>query len=143
MIGVCRVRSRCRIRSATSKPSMPGIWTSIRISANSSLEQPAQRLDAGAGPDEVLAQVAQRRLEDEEVAGRVVDHENVDLWLGLHGRVSRSGDGVLSRLTAGGRARHAGAIGAVRPAPAWRCSRMPRHPGTSGDRPSWPWLSAR
>ena len=86
MIGVCRVRSRCRIRSAVSKPSMPGIWTSIRISAKSSLEQPAQRLDAGAGPDEVLAQLAQRRLEDEEVAGRVVDHEDVDLRLGRHGR---------------------------------------------------------
>ena len=88
MIGVCRVRSRCRIRSATSKPSMPGIWTSIRISAKSSVEQPAQRLDAGAGPDEVLAQLAQRRLQDEEVVRRVVDHEDVDFRLGLHGLVS-------------------------------------------------------
>ena len=54
-------------------------------------QQPAQRLDAGAGPDEVLTQLAQRRLEDEEVAGRVVDHEDVDLRLGRHGLYSSSG----------------------------------------------------
>ncbi len=48
-------------------------------------QQPAQRLDAGAGPDQVLTQVAQCRLEDEEVAGRVVDHEDVDPRLGRHG----------------------------------------------------------
>ena len=33
---MCRVRSRCLISSAVWKPSMPGIWTSSRIAANSS-----------------------------------------------------------------------------------------------------------
>ena len=33
---MCRVRSRCLISSAVSKPSMPGIWTSSRMTAKSS-----------------------------------------------------------------------------------------------------------
>ena len=36
MIGIVLVRSRCLITSAASNPSMPGIWTSSRMTAKSS-----------------------------------------------------------------------------------------------------------
>ena len=47
MIGVCRERSRWRISAAVSNPSMPGIWTSSRMTAKS---WSSSRLSASA-PD--------------------------------------------------------------------------------------------
>ena len=49
MIGIVLVRSRCLISSAVSNPSMPGIWTSSRITAKSS-RCSRMRSASAAGP---------------------------------------------------------------------------------------------
>ena len=66
MIGVCRDRSWPRMSLAVSNPSMPGIRTSSRMTANS-CEQGRQGLLAG-GPDQVSRQDG---LQGEQV-GRLV-----------------------------------------------------------------------
>ena len=76
MIGTFLVRSRRLIRAAVSKPSMPGICASRRISAKSSLQQRAQRLLAGAGPYQGLVEGAEDRLEGQEVLRAVVDQQD-------------------------------------------------------------------
>ena len=68
---MCRVRSRCLISSAVSKPSSPGIWTSSRITAKSSCAagtRSASSPDVRA--DELVAERLEDRLEREQVLRR-------------------------------------------------------------------------
>ena len=59
-------------------------------------QQPPQGLNARAGTNEVLAQLLESDFQDGEVAGCVIDHENVNFGLLLHrlfsyGRVTSPG----------------------------------------------------
>ena len=65
--------------AAVSKPSMSGMLTSSRMTAKSCSQQLPQRLRAGAGRDEVLAQVLQDRLVDQQLLRQVVHDQDVDL----------------------------------------------------------------
>ena len=84
MIGVCCERSRSRISAAVSKPSMPGIWTSIRMTAKSS----SRMRSSASSPERARTRsrpiAAQDRLQGEQVVRLVVHQQDVDLLLGLH-----------------------------------------------------------
>ena len=76
MIGIVLVRSRCLITSAASKPSMPGIWTSSRITAKSSRCSRMRSASApDVGGDELVAERLEDRLEREQVLRAVVDEQ--------------------------------------------------------------------
>ena len=49
------------------------------MTANSLLEQPAQRLAARDARDDVLPELLEHRLERQQLVGPVVDHQDVDL----------------------------------------------------------------
>ena len=73
----------------------------MRMTAKSSSRTRRQGLDARAGPDEVLAQAAEGRLQGEEVVGRVVDQQDVGPGLlgagGAPGGGEYGGTGVIPR----------------------------------------------
>ena len=77
MIGTSRVRSRCLISAAVSKPSMPGIWTSSRITAKSCVEQ---RSRSACSPESASTTLDAERLEHglqrEQVLRPVVDEQD-------------------------------------------------------------------
>ena len=71
------------MRAAVSNPSIPGIWTSSRITAKSRQHR-LQRLLAGPGAHQVQAEAGQDRLEGEQVLGPIV-HQQDARRLGLTG----------------------------------------------------------
>ena len=79
MIGVFSKRGCWWIRLAVSKPSMPGMLTSSRTTANSSLHQLLERLDARARAHQVLAEPLEDRLVGQQPRRLVVDQQDVDL----------------------------------------------------------------
>ena len=76
MIGMSRVRSRRLMCAAVSKPSMPGIWTSSRITAKSSASSALSASSPGRGADQRLVERAEDRLEREQVLRPVVDEQD-------------------------------------------------------------------
>ena len=97
MIGVCCERSRSRIRAAVSKPSMPGIWTSIRITAKSSsrtrirASSPERRRTRFRPMPPRIASRASRLLR------LVVHQQDVDLRARTPCRLSSPGRGPMPR----------------------------------------------
>ena len=75
--------------AAVSNPSMPGMLTSSRTTANSLLQEAAQRLAPRRRRQDVLVQVGQDGREREQLAGVVVDHEDVDAVARLAVRLGR------------------------------------------------------
>ena len=76
MIGVCAERLYWRISAAVSKPSMSGMLTSSRITANSCFSTSRQRLAARAHADDALPEVLEDGPEDEQLLRQVVDDQD-------------------------------------------------------------------
>ena len=98
------------------------------------VEQPLQRLGAGLGPDQVLAEVGEDGLQGEEVLRAIVDHEDVDLVIIRHGSAptprGRGRPGAARSATTAGRGRRGRPPGRRRGGSGSRPSRAPgRRPG--------------
>ena len=102
MIGVWAVWRRLRIIEAVSKPSISGMWTSSRMTANSRSSRISERLPSRARRDHVLSQAFEDGLVDQEFFGQVVHHQDVDLLVIGHA-VATVRAAVRMRLDSGGR----------------------------------------
>ena len=85
MIGTRRVRSEPRISSASSKPSMPGMRTSMSASATSCWSSSSSAASPLDGPQHAHAGLLEQRLQNLQVLRPVVDDEH-------RGVVARSPD---------------------------------------------------
>ena len=75
----CRVRSLPRMSSASSKPSMSGIWTSTSASATSWTSRSSSASAPGSRLEQLDVVAAQQRREGDEVLLEVVDEQTLDL----------------------------------------------------------------
>ena len=92
MIGVVSERGRCRISAAVSKPSIPGMFTSSRMTAKSCLSRQRNASLPERRADQILVQVCQDRLVGEQLVGAVVDDQDIDLLVGSSGPVGLDSD---------------------------------------------------
>ena len=98
MIGVCADLRRARISAAVSKPSMPGMLTSSRMTANSCSSSQRSASSPERGGDDVLAELLEDRPEDEELVGQVVHDQDVRPLAAPRRSPSRlGGDGAMRR----------------------------------------------
>jgi hypothetical protein len=78
MIGMWRARSLPRMNSASSKPSMPGIWTSSKRQRDLVHQKQFQRLFARAGLETGQALALKQGFERQQVLFEVIDEQEVD-----------------------------------------------------------------
>ena len=94
MIGVWAVWRRLRIIEAVSNPSMSGMWTSSRMSANSR----SSKKRSASRPERAVTMFWPRPLENglinQQFFGQVVHHEDVDLLVIGHSVATVRGGGV-------------------------------------------------
>ena len=133
MIGVWADRLPLRISAAVSKPSMPGMLTSSRMTAKSCCSTCRSASAPDRADDEVLAQLLQDRLVDEELFRQVVDDQDVGLIGVRHGSSDLSSRrSEPTRLAVIGMVRYwstsIGRTGAARPA---------ARPASARDPPAW------
>ena len=76
MIGVCSASLRMRMNRAVSKPSMIGICTSMRITANALLHHRAQRGLARLDVDDRVPERLEDATDREVLGGVVVHHQD-------------------------------------------------------------------
>ncbi len=79
------------MRRAVSKPSMPGICTSSRITAEVVLLEQRQGLGAGAGADESVVFRRSTRRSGRSAVGAVVDEQKLHLRRQAHPRADPNG----------------------------------------------------
>ena len=87
MMAVFWKRGCWRIMSASSKPSISGMLTSVSTTAMSFFSRCSSASVAGSGLDEVFAEVAEDHFIAEQLRRLIVDHENVYLLADVSGRL--------------------------------------------------------
>ena len=83
IIAVFRNRGCWRIISASSKPSISGMLTSISTTAMSIFNSCSSASLAGSGLDQILAQFAEDGFIAQQLGGLIVHHQNVHFFV-LH-----------------------------------------------------------
>ena len=102
-IGTCRVRRRCLMSSASSRPFMPGILMSRTIAAKSWSSSASSASSADCARTSRQPRLREQRLDRLEVARLVVDDEDLDASGSLDDRPAAGGRAYLSEACWGKR----------------------------------------